>query len=698
MNKRGYEYASAPYNFIPLPKEVVYRHRFSNINTEEIDKELRHDIFDSESKSGYIQYSIKVETPLFIDNGKENFFKVGNKEVIPGSTLRGKVRSNAEILSYAYPKFIESKKLWHRGCFESTKLKHVYYKTIKLSKKSRINDYVKAGYLKREKGKWVIYPALEDKDKRSFRTIHEKDVKNLIDEFPENLLMYKSIEDKPINEFWKELDKKKNERKDLLKKKVNTRNIDDDIKKLLRDQKNYEFKFYYMYVNYSINGENKKIAKLEIIENYNKLDKKNKECIGMLMNSTNLGNKVHHYLIYEKDIKKVPKSISDEVLNQYKTNVRLKQENIVEDFELHDNESNNFYKEKPIFYILNDKREIASFGFTPYLKIPYGNSIGELIPKYKEKNINYLDYIDSIFGFINGNESYKGRVSFTNAKIDKSCQVKFQKSCYKILSSPKVSSFQLYLKQPNVNERKFWNDQKFNYKGYKKTLNTYSDDSEIRGNKFYWLRDKSNNKDQYRESISKDRVENNENSKEIRKEIKPIEIGTKFTGKIYFENLKDDEIGLLLMAIKPFEDAKDNLGKGKPYGFGKVSFKIEEIKEIDNSHRFDSVDISYKKYSESLDLRVEKYIKYFKETINNCIRDLYKGDKNSFDFDTEERIKCFKASKTNEKRINDNEFNYMELQDKRLKNRNILKSMDEYISSEEIHGEKYAAIDKIITE
>ena len=75
--------------------------------------------------------------------------------------------------------------------------------------------------------------------------------------------------------------------------------------------------------------------------------------------------------------------------------------------------------------------------------------------------------------------AYKGKLSFTNAgckRISKSTQ----KHILKHLMNPKISSFQLYLKQ-DVND-----PQK---------LKTYSsDDFELRGQKIYWLRNESNSR------------------------------------------------------------------------------------------------------------------------------------------------------------------------------------------------------------
>ncbi len=86
-----------------------------------------------------------------------------------------------------------------------------------------------------------------------------------------------------------------------------------------------------------------------------------------------------------------------------------------------------------------------------------------MLKKLKRK----IDYAKAIFGFTNFNykdskqdnnleitKSYKGRVSFTNAKPVQECYKQVEKPVYKHLMNPKISSFQLYLKQEVNNPKK----------------------------------------------------------------------------------------------------------------------------------------------------------------------------------------------------------------------------------------------------
>ena len=90
-------YVGAPYNFIGLSKKV---------NHVEKENLQAHNVISTELKSGRIQYEIEAVTPVFVSAGKnqndrtERFYQnCYGEKVIPGSTIRGLVRSNVQILS-----------------------------------------------------------------------------------------------------------------------------------------------------------------------------------------------------------------------------------------------------------------------------------------------------------------------------------------------------------------------------------------------------------------------------------------------------------------------------------------------------------------------------------------------------------------------------------------------------------------------
>ncbi len=99
---------TAPYNFVPLNKKVFYPPWAEDIS---------HDIPFSDGESGEIEITIEAKSPIFIRDGKNdeefcNFInKDGAKEFyIPGSSLKGAVRSVMEIMGFAKLNFFDDKR------------------------------------------------------------------------------------------------------------------------------------------------------------------------------------------------------------------------------------------------------------------------------------------------------------------------------------------------------------------------------------------------------------------------------------------------------------------------------------------------------------------------------------------------------------------------------------------------------------
>lgn len=88
---------SAPYNFVPLNKEVYFPEWAPFIN---------HDVPFKDGLSGKIKLEITTESPIFIGSGKElNGVKqfcqdTNGRYFIPGSSIRNMLRSVVEIMSF----------------------------------------------------------------------------------------------------------------------------------------------------------------------------------------------------------------------------------------------------------------------------------------------------------------------------------------------------------------------------------------------------------------------------------------------------------------------------------------------------------------------------------------------------------------------------------------------------------------------
>lgn len=645
--------AMTPYNFIPFPKNIVYRYEaFSDLPAHN-KKDAKEE--PEALKTGWIDYQVETLSPLFIGNGQGEFFNIDGDYKIPGSTMKGKIRANAEILSHAQPQFIDDQKFWYRGLADkSIKLREEYIKTLKnipdSSQIKSIEASVRAGYIQQKGSKYRIIPAKQDEKGCYFQRIKESRLRNMKinSENCEEFFMYKKIR-------WNDINK--------LKAQRNTREIDS----LLRaDKRN----------NRADNGS-LKAFKPYSKKVYYKLDEKGnvvdisthsqgnwKE--GYLTNSSNLGNKQVHYLFFEADkTSEIP--VSRDVVAQFKVNVEYRNSHEKRLFDVEEsagktirNMGNIDENLKPIFYQVkgDSGNEVKVIGFTPYLKIPYRYSICARHSQIAESKI---DYVQGLFGMTEP-KAYKSRLIFDNLDLE-SPDVKTLDDIRLPLMNPKPTSFQLYIKQTTdrLNELKNYNDEDFELNGYK----------------FYYLK----------ETTHEARINENQNgnkSEAYLSILKPIENAV-FKGKIHFKNLHDDELGLLLMALEPFKGSKDSLGQGKPFGFGKVKIRVDKIcfqQENSNEKSANLIEEIQKivanepigSVREEVD--TEKYKELFKEKIETL------ADKRLFTAENE-TLEAMLYSKMVE--VKSEAYQYMELG--RFKEREVLPSIEE-LSGKSVKADK----------
>ncbi|MCZ2459992.1 MAG: TIGR03986 family CRISPR-associated RAMP protein [Chitinophagales bacterium] len=136
--------ARAPYNFVPLNETVIPAQ-----DIPDFDK------YYDNRYTGYIDLNITTKTPLFIRGEMENFFVINEQPVIPGSSLRGMIRTLAEIVSYSKLGFSDDKRFSQRGMADRSSLKELYNKKVPVN-----HDDILHGYLfhKKNEDRYYIRP------------------------------------------------------------------------------------------------------------------------------------------------------------------------------------------------------------------------------------------------------------------------------------------------------------------------------------------------------------------------------------------------------------------------------------------------------------------------------------------------------------------------------------------------------------
>lgn len=528
-------YIGAPYNFVPFKEE---KRVYSVPDTPTPHNSVADDLL-----SGEISYEFESKTPVFVDDGTDShhFHKNAWGEYsIPGSSIRGLIRNNVQILGFSsFEDDIDDYALMYRNVANNKK-KETYdiYNGILGSEPSRsqkgkkenisVLRNVKAGYIKKEGSHYVIYQTCVDKIKqkygeRNYYILNERKIaeekRNGNRKFSYDFLIQNG----------RELTQ------NLLGEKFEER-TDGKGNKHYEGKKNPFYRPGFEAVSYEIKS-------LQNVTNLGKEGKYSKR--GYLIRTGFMKEKKAIYVIPEIAMEKPVIRIPEKDIEAFRIDFKKRENTIQKDirnfFDL-PKEDNQI---KPVFYIEYGGR--LYFGFTPRLRLFYDHTIKDGLPKNQKER--KLDYAKAIFGYSNENGSYRSRVSFSDAVAE--AAPKEGKEYSVILAEPKPTSYLDYLDQT------------------KGTVTYNTDSFQLRGVKQYWL---------HRE----EQVDSYDGNKDnVMSVLHPLEKGTCFVGTVRFQNLKEDELGLLLWAIRLETDSWMNLGKAKAYGFGNVQLKNLKARKLD---------------------------------------------------------------------------------------------------------------------
>jgi CRISPR-associated protein (TIGR03986 family) len=269
---------------------------------------------------------------------------------------------------------------------------------------------------------------------------------------------------------------------------------------------------------------------------------------------------------------------------------------------------------EPVFFLLNNDDTVRFFGRAQMFRLPYNNSPLDFVPE-KLRDKSKTDIAEAIFGYVDGKkprkEAYASRVFITDATLQRNQDKKVKSSLNKdpqeiLLSSPKPTTFQHYLVQTS--------EKKSELKHYASQPpgDTESGETIIRGHKLYWHKPAQI-------EVPRD-ASDTQTSR-----IKPIDSGIEFTFTLYFENLSDVELGALLWVLDIAQNDKYrlSLGMGKPLGLGGV--KIEPTLYLSSRQKryqnlFDSNDCWEKGETESntdISNYISKFETYMLEKLNH---------------------------------------------------------------------------------
>ena len=177
----------------------------------------------------------------------------------------------------------------------------------------------------------------------------------------------------------------------------------------------------------------------------------------------------------------------------------------------------------------------------------------------------------ALFGRMDANESTASHLRFSDLRFTGSSKRDkpdyLGKTTLIPLSAPKISNLAFYLQKPD--DAIFWTYDYYvtidgKIKPYDKTIN---------GRKFYWHHNNGNN------------VLTVKEWKNQNKTVYPLSAGNTFAGELYFDNISKTDLNRLIYIINCGENDKElakksrghKLGAGRPAGLGSIAAKVTSV-------------------------------------------------------------------------------------------------------------------------
>lgn len=572
-------FARAPYNFVPLPNRMVAAppdlpsgeayHPELHTGWVECTLETRSPLYirgmlTQKQFEAFGELTVEKMTPEQIQQ-RAPFFNLGGEKVegrpepvIPGSSLRGMLRSLVEVIAYGRMRWVAPQPTFTYRAVAAKNddpLREPYRQVI-----GQLAANVRAGYLMRQNDTWLIRPARTPSAKEAFLKIPEQSI-------PDGL-----------------------------------------IPGLLRFRKP-NYKPGYCPVSFSLGKRNGSrgpyLAVTEIGLPERGLPNK-----GMLVWSGSMLEGVDseeerakklrrhkHTVILDASPTATPLVISDQAVRDYLAGLTPFQK------ELWGGEKGCLKDGAPVFYVEPEggSRLVTYFGASPNFRIPARLSGGERAATPRDFIPDRLrsdprpDFADALFGWVEELEEEEGegkkrdrrvigppgqragRVFVGDARYQSNragVWLSDQPVPLQVLSGPKPTTFQHYLVQ---NKSKGHDpDNKVSLAHY----GTPRQETEIRGHKFYWVKGASP------EIRAKAGTKKQEKHHTL---VTPLKPGVTFKFRLDFENLRSEELGALLWALtlpgEPGREYCHRLGMGKPLGMGVVKL-VPQLYLTDRSSRY----------------------------------------------------------------------------------------------------------------
>jgi len=382
---------TAPFNFVPLNEKVFF---------PPWADEVSHDVPFKDGESGSIDITITAKSPIFIRDSvnEEQFCNHNGVPYIPGSSIKGMIRSVLEIMSFS--KLNES--LFTDNTYSMRDLSDSNNFYMKQMKKP-----TKGGWLKKEGNNYIIEDCGE-----IGRIKHEEIDKIFKIDFASKFKKGK---------FGNKADDK------TALKKYNM--IESD---------NFTYPFTHTTTStvgdkrYAYDKNSSKIGTIVLTGQPSGRDESRKIPSG----------KAYEFVFFEKrsDIKLDEITVENFLFAYFDKRTTEPKESL--DWKYWKQKLNNGEK-VPVFFQKNGNK-IAHFGLSYLYKLPYNHSVKDGIKDIHFDDTQH-DLAETIFGYTNKSDALKGRVQFSHFKAINNIKQLDKRT--EILGTPRASYYPIYVKQ-----------------------------------------------------------------------------------------------------------------------------------------------------------------------------------------------------------------------------------------------------------
>lgn len=569
---RGREYwARAPYNFVPLPERIL------SVSEAEIPPQNAYS-----HHTGWIDCLLTTESPLYTraamdpdffksdDADKtfqdltseqqakraESFHIEAQKPVIPGSSLRGMIRSLVEIASYGKMKWVGGDQIFFRAVGDTTSLGKAYRRRMLGSKNGADIPLVEAGYLRFEEGKYIIHAAKRINGTQYFRIEEVSAQASLPALKPMSVTATRrdgSTYRKPNRPAYQW-------RRDEVWFQPTIPQAYPHTQRTL----------YYGKVTSFLTSAPPKQDGWErgwfLATGWIPSDRAGKHL---------------HWIVTAPDPKGETVDVPEDDIKAYHDGGGISQEIEKQRFDVL-SAAQTLPDGCPCFFVRwqdSNGEQRVSLGHTAMFRLPYEHTALDYVPAAL-RDPDVTDLAEAVFGYVAESKAEKrgaraGRVFISDATYVSrpEGQPLFLSNNFftpKVLGSPKLTTFQHYLVQDGDHgHHPLSKDRLANY-------DTPSSETEIRGHKLYWHKHTSVRRSAIEET---DRQRIQDSPKQYTG-IRPVASQVTFKFRVYFDNLRTEELGAILwvLMLPGSQDVKrrHKLGMGKPLGLGSV--RIHDVR------------------------------------------------------------------------------------------------------------------------